>query len=94
MSSSGALAQEGHGCIGAGPEEGHEDDQRSGVPLLRGQAERVGVVQPGEGKALGLPYSILPVPEEGLQEGWRGAFLQGFVVIEQGGWLQTKRGEI
>jgi len=28
------LAQEGHGCVGAGPEEGHEDDQRAGVPLL------------------------------------------------------------
>jgi len=23
-----------HGCVGAGPEEGHEDDQRAGVPLL------------------------------------------------------------
>jgi len=26
--------EEGHGCVGAGPEEGHEDDQRAGVPLL------------------------------------------------------------
>ena len=37
--------------VGVGPEEGHEDDQRAGVPLLRGQAKRVGAVQPGEEKA-------------------------------------------
>jgi len=29
---------------------GHEDHQRAGVPLLRGQAERVEAVQPGEEK--------------------------------------------
>jgi len=27
-------AQEGHGCVGAGPEEGHEDDPRAGAALL------------------------------------------------------------
>ncbi|GAB0190062.1 cAMP-dependent protein kinase inhibitor alpha [Grus japonensis] len=27
-------AQERHGPVGAGPEEGHEDDQRDGTPLL------------------------------------------------------------
>ena len=37
--------------VGASPEEGHEDDQRAGAPLLWGQAERVGVAQPGEEKA-------------------------------------------
>jgi len=26
--------EEGHGCVGAGPEEGHEDDLRARVPLL------------------------------------------------------------
>jgi len=30
-------AQEGQGPVGAGPEEGHKDDQRTGVPLLSGQ---------------------------------------------------------
>jgi len=45
--------EEGHGCVGVGPEEGHEDDPRAGVPLLRGQAEGVGDVQPGEEKAPG-----------------------------------------
>jgi len=28
-------AQEGHGCAGAGPDKGHEDDQRAGVALIR-----------------------------------------------------------
>jgi len=27
-------AHEGHGLIGAGPEEGHKSDQRDGTPLL------------------------------------------------------------
>ncbi|GAB0204267.1 hypothetical protein GRJ2_002892300 [Grus japonensis] len=33
--------------------------------------------QPGEEKALGRPYSSLPVLEEGLQEGWRGTVYKG-----------------
>jgi len=35
------------------PEEGHEDDPRAGVPLLRGQVAGIGAVQPGEEKAPG-----------------------------------------
>jgi len=30
----GPPTQQGHGCVGEGPEEGHEDDLRAGVPLL------------------------------------------------------------
>ncbi|KAK4831240.1 hypothetical protein QYF61_016472, partial [Mycteria americana] len=45
---------------------------------------RVGVVQPGEEKALGRPYSSLPVSEGGLQEIWRGTFYKGMVVVGQG----------
>jgi len=41
------------------PEEGHKNDPRDGTPLLLGQAERAGAVQPGEGKALGRPESGL-----------------------------------
>jgi len=47
------LTEEGHGCVGAGPEDGHEDDQRAGVPLVRGQAKTSEVVQPREEKAAG-----------------------------------------
>ena len=52
--------------MGVGPEEGHKNHQRAGASLLRGQAERVGVVQPGEEKAAGRPYCGLSVPKGGL----------------------------
>ena len=41
------------GVIGEGPEEGHEEDQGAGAPLLRRQAEGAGLIQPGEEKAAG-----------------------------------------
>ena len=59
-------AQERHGAVGAGPEEGHKSDQRAGAPLQWGKAERDGAVEPGEEKAVGRPYSSLPVPKGGL----------------------------
>ena len=36
-----------------GLERGHEDDPRAGAPLLRGQVEGAGAIQPGEEKAPG-----------------------------------------
>jgi len=37
----------------SGARGGHEDDPRAGAPLLRGQVEGAGAVQPGEEKAAG-----------------------------------------
>ena len=48
---------------------------------------RVRVVQPGEEKALGRPYSSLPVPKGGLQESWGGAFYKGIQGRDKGGWI-------
>jgi len=47
-------AQERHGPVGEVPEDINKDDPRAGAPLLCGKAERVGTVQPGEEKALGI----------------------------------------
>jgi len=75
-------AQERHGAVGAGPEEGHKDDPRAGTPLLRGKAERVGAIQPGEEKALRRRYYSLPVLR-GLIRKIGTDFLAGPVVIGQ-----------
>ena len=64
--------QEVHGDVEAGPEEGHEDDQRARASPLQGQVERTGAFQPGEEKALRRSYSSLPLFERGLQESWGG----------------------
>jgi len=66
--------------------------QKRATKMIRGlehlsceERLRTGAVQPGEEKALGRPHNSLPVSEGGLQERWRGIFLQGPVVIRQGG---------
>ena len=55
----------------AGPEEGHEDDQKAGRPALKGKAEGVGPLQPGEEKAV---RDLIALPG-GLQESWGDSFL-------------------
>ena len=40
-----------HGPVGAHPKEGHKNDPKDGTPLLRGQAERAGALQPEEGSS-------------------------------------------
>jgi len=83
-SSSGAPTQGGHSAVGADPEEGQKDDQRTGAPPLWEQA---GNLQPGEWKAPRRPYSGLPVPEEGLQESWGGTFYTGTNQQDEGKWF-------
>ena len=51
--------------VGVGPDEGHKDDQRAGVPLLQRKVEGAGLVQPEE-KALGRPHCSFPVPKGSL----------------------------
>ena len=58
--------QEKHRPVGAHPEESHKSNPRVGTPLLCGQAEIPGAVQPGEGKASGRPDSDLSVPKREL----------------------------
>lgn len=41
------------------------------------EAERAGVVQPEEEKAVGKPYSDIPVPKGSLQERQGGTFYTG-----------------
>ena len=38
----------GHRAVGLGPQEGHEDDQRAGVPLLQRKVQGTGLIQPQE----------------------------------------------
>jgi len=42
-SSPGSPSIEGHGAVGAGPEQRHKGYQRAGAPLLRTQAEGAGL---------------------------------------------------
>ena len=58
--------QERHRLFGVHLEEGHKNYSRDGTPLLQGQDERVGTVQPGEEKVLKRPDSSLSVSKWGL----------------------------
>lgn len=64
-SRAGVLAQEGPGPVGEGLEEATETITGLKHSLLQRQAGRTGVVQPGEGQALGSPCCSLPVLEGG-----------------------------
>ncbi|KAK4832689.1 hypothetical protein QYF61_025150 [Mycteria americana] len=65
-SSSGVLSIRKTWSCGSGSRGDHGNDQRAGTPLLWRKAGRVGVVQPGEEKALGRPYGGLTVLKGGL----------------------------
>ena len=66
VSSSGALSTGKTWTCWSGDRGGHKSDQRAGAPLLWGNAERDGVVQPGEENAPGRPYCSLSVLTGGL----------------------------
>ena len=83
MSSSGALSAGKMWTCWRGARGGHSNDQRAGTALLRGKAERVGAVQPGEKKAAGRPYSSLPVLERSLSEIWGQTFKQDLLELDQ-----------
>lgn len=55
----GTPAQRGHWPLGAGLEENHDEDQKTGAFLLWGKAEEAVVFQPGEEKGSGIPCCCL-----------------------------------
>lgn len=61
----GSPAQERHGATRAGPNEGCEDDQSVGAPLLQRKAVGAGLVQCREEKAPGRPFNGLSVLKDG-----------------------------
>jgi len=62
----GPPAQSRCGTVGVGPEEGHENAERAGAPLLWRQAEGAELIQCGEEKAPAKPYCRLPVLKRSL----------------------------
>ncbi|GAB0180497.1 mitochondrial enolase superfamily member 1 [Grus japonensis] len=83
---------ERHGAVGESPEEGHEADQRAGAPLLGGQAERVGLVQPGEKAALGRSNCGLAVPEGAYRKDGEGLFMRECSDRTRGNGFKLKEG--
>ena len=85
-------AQEGHGPVGAGPEEDDNSDPRAGTPLLQENAERVGAVQPGEEKAVGRLYCGLSVPEGACEKAGEGLFTKACSDRTRGSGFKLKEG--
>ena len=57
--------------------EGHRDDWRHGVSLLRGKAERPGAVQHGGEKAETGSYQCLKTSKGWESRGWGQALFSG-----------------
>lgn len=70
--------------VGACPEEDHENNQTSRTTLLLRKAERVGVVHPGEEKALGKHYWGHLTLNESLSDRLGENFLPRRVVTGKG----------
>ena len=89
--------QEKHRLFGSASREGPQKWSEYGIPLLWGQAENVGTVQPADEKAPRWPDSGLSITKMELQENkWDS--LAGSVVIEMvssskridSSWIQRK----
>ena len=72
--------------------KGHKDHQRAGAPFLRIQAERVGIVQPGEEKAAGRSNCALPVPEGAYRKAGEGLFIRECSDRTRGNGFKLKEG--
>ena len=68
MQSVGFPVQERHGHTGLSPAQDHKDDEGTGASLTQREAERAGIVQPGEEKAQGISYQCVQIPHGGVKE--------------------------
>ena len=82
----GPMTYEGHGAVGAGPEQGHEDNQRAGAPPLQGQAERSEALQPGEEEAAGDFIAALQYLKGAYRKAGEGLY-KGMWQQAEGKWL-------
>jgi len=71
---------------------GPQNDLRAGAPLLRGQAETAGAVQPGEEKAAGRPYCSLSVHEGASKRAGEGLFTRACSDRTRGNGFKLKEG--
>jgi len=55
-------------AVGAGPEEGHRDDQRAGAPLLWIKAEGTEIVQSEEEKYVGDLFAVFQYLKEPIRK--------------------------
>jgi len=68
-------AQERHGPVGVGPDEGHRNDQRN-TSAVKERVRELGMFSLRRG-APGRPYCSLSILQEDLQERWRKTVATG-----------------
>ena len=65
---------QGHGAVGASPEEGHKDGQGAGAPSLRGQAERAGLFSLEKRRLWGGAYKAFQYLKGAYRKAGEGHF--------------------